>query len=263
MSAGLNISPTPTDRARERPIEVALDAALLVVRNGGSTVAADRSFRNILKGYRREDVSAVWRLDFVAAMSAHEGRSSTIVAPVGPIGVNLVRAAEVADLSRRAAEGTVPLALLETEVERIKDLPSPYHRWTTIATAAAAAACFSQIAGGDWGSFGLAFVAAGLGQFLRSILQARNLAVAPVTLISGVLSAMIAGIGLRLGLSEVEPAALIASVIYLVPGLPLINGFVDLISHKYLIVGVQRILNAVFLFLILAIAIALAHTIVP
>ncbi|MBP1689033.1 MAG: hypothetical protein H6Q33_5176 [Deltaproteobacteria bacterium] len=58
-----------------------------------------------------------------------------------------------------------------------------------------------------------------------------KLAVAPVTLTCGILSACIAGIGLRLGLSQ--PAAAIASVIYMVPGLPLINGFVDVVRHKY------------------------------
>ena len=101
-------------------------------------------------------------------------------------------------------------------------------------------------------------MAAGVGQFLRSLLQARKLAVAIVTLVCGVLSACIACVGLWLGLSQMAPATLIASVIYMVPGLPLINGFVDMASHKYLFVGLERIANAAFLFLVLAVAIALA-----
>ena len=48
----------------------------------------------------------------------------------------------------------------------------------------------------------------------------------------------------------------------MVPGLPLINGFVDMVSHKYLFVGLERIANAAFLFLVLAIAIALAYAVV-
>jgi uncharacterized membrane protein YjjP (DUF1212 family) len=48
----------------------------------------------------------------------------------------------------------------------------------------------------------------------------------------------------------------------MVPGLPLINGFLDLTSQKYLFVGMQRMLNAVFLFLILAVAIAFADNLV-
>jgi uncharacterized membrane protein YjjP (DUF1212 family) len=48
----------------------------------------------------------------------------------------------------------------------------------------------------------------------------------------------------------------------MVPGLPLINGFVDMVSHKYLIVGLERIANAGFLFLVLAVAIVLAYAVV-
>jgi uncharacterized membrane protein YjjP (DUF1212 family) len=132
----------------------------------------------------------------------------------------------------------------------------------TILAAACTAAFFSQIPGGDWGSLAVAFVAAGVGQFFRSMLQARKVAVAPVTLICGVLSACIASVGLRLGFSQIAPATLIASVIYMVPGLPLINGFVDVVSHKYLFVGIERIANAMFLFLVMALAIALASTVI-
>jgi uncharacterized membrane protein YjjP (DUF1212 family) len=249
-------------RETMQPVEMALEAALIVMQNGGSTAAADRSFTNVLAGYKKEGVSAVWRLDFIAASSTGEGQASTAVRTVGPIGVNLARASEVAVLGERVAKGEVATATLGAELARIRTLPSPYNRWVTITAAACTAAFFSQIAGGDWGSLAIAFVAGAVGQFLRSLLQARKLAVAPVTLICGVLSACIASVGLRLGFSQVAPATLIASVIYVVPGLPLINGFVDVASHKYLLVGVERMINAAFLFLVIAIAIAFAYTVI-
>jgi uncharacterized membrane protein YjjP (DUF1212 family) len=93
-------------------------------------------------------------------------------------------------------------------------------------------------------------------------LQARKHPAANVTFICGLLSAGIASAALRLGFSDVPSVTLIASVVYLAPGLPLINGFVDMTSHKYLLVGIERIINAVFLFTILAICIALAYTVV-
>jgi uncharacterized membrane protein YjjP (DUF1212 family) len=243
------------------PVGMAVEAALLVMRNGGSTVAADRTFANILKGCHQEGVAAVWRLDFIATTQAVEGSSSTVLRPVGPVKVNLIRASEVAALGERVAQGTVAVAGLEAEVERIKRLPSPYSRWVMIVTAAATAACYSRILGGDWGSFCIVGAAAGIGQLLRSFLYPGKLTAAPVTLICGVLSAMVAGVGLRLGFSQVEPATLIASVIYMVPGLALINGFVDVLSHRHLLVGIERILDAAILFVILAIAIAFSHAV--
>lgn len=241
-------------------VERALDVALIVLQNGGSTVMADRTFKNMLKGQEQDGVSAVWRLDFVAAVA--EGRPSTVLRPVGAVGVNLVRASQAAVLGERVARGEVDTAVLVSEIERVRGIAPPYNRWMIMAAAACAAASFSQLCGGDWGALGIAFVAAGAGQFLRSLLQVKKLAVTHVTLVCGVLSACTAGVGLRLGLSQAEPATLIASVAYMIPGIPLINGFFDVVSRKYLFVGLERIANAAFSFLVLAIAIALAHAVV-
>lgn len=243
------------------PIERALDAALIVMRNGGSTVMADRVFGNILKGFKKDRAPVVWRLDSVAALSGAEGRPSTVYRPVGAIGVNLVRVLEAAALSDRVARGEVDTAVLDSEVERINSLAHPYNRPALIAAGAFAAAIFSQFPGRDWGALGIAFAAGGVGQSLRLWLQAKKLPVAPVTLICGLLSASIAALGLRLGLSQAAPWTMIASVIYMVPGLPLINGFIDTLSHRYLFVGLERIANAAFIFLILAVAIAFAITV--
>ena len=43
------------------------------MRNGGSTVAAEQSFTNIVAGYGQQGVSVVWRLDFIAASSTTDG----------------------------------------------------------------------------------------------------------------------------------------------------------------------------------------------
>lgn len=264
MPANLALEQSASDvptKERRASVEVALDAALLVMKNGGTTTTAARCFDNILVGYGVDDVAVVWRLDALAATGAAKGNARTYIRPIGPIGVNLVRVSEAAMLGQRAASGELPAACIEQEVERIGRLPSPYNRWTLALVAAATGACFSRLPGGDWGSFAIAFVAAGAGQLLRSALQARKLGVAPVMLLSALLSAMIAALGLRLGYSGVKPATMMASIIYLVPGLALINGFLDAISHRYLFVGIERMFNAIFLFLVLALALALADNV--
>jgi hypothetical protein len=42
----------------------------------------------------------------------------------------------------------------------------------------------------------------------------------------------------------------------------LINGFIDMVSHKHVFVGLERMERAAFLFLVLAIAVALAYAVV-
>jgi uncharacterized membrane protein YjjP (DUF1212 family) len=243
------------------PVDTALDVALIVIQNGGSTRLADHTFANVLKGFKKEGVSTVWRLDFVTASVPVEGGPSPITRAIGEVRTNLVRVQQAAMLGERAARGEVNSAVMDSEIARIAKLAPPYNRWVMMLAAACAAAFFSRTASGDWGAFGIAFAAAGIGQCVRSFLPSRNLSRVNVTFICSVISALIATAGLRLGFSQVVPATLIASIIYMVPGIMLINGFVDIISSKYLLVGIERLLDAALLFLILTIAVALADAV--
>ena len=243
-------------------IDTALDTAVLIIENGGSTVAANRAFAHVLAGYRKEGVTPVWRLDHVIVSAPGESVSATVVRPIATPGINLLRAAEAMALAERVAHGAIATADLPAALDRVKAVPSPYSRWMTVAAAACAAASFAGMIGGDWGSLGIAVVAVAVGQTLRSRLQAQKVAVALVTLVCGLLSAFIASAALRFGYSESVSSTLIASVVYMVPGLTLINGFIDLYSFKHALVGVERMIHATVLFLLLALAIAFAQTLV-
>jgi uncharacterized membrane protein YjjP (DUF1212 family) len=242
-------------------LDAALDAAVVVMRNGGSTAAAARSFANILKGCEIKDVAAVWRLDFVAASGeTREGRL-TALRSVGSMGVNLVRAGEMVALSERVARGQITAEALDAELNRVQSLPSPYSGPVLALAAACAGAAYSQLPGGGWGSLAIAFVAGGAGQSLRLQMDANRVGNTAVTFTCSALSAMIAALGLRLGLSGVPSATLLGSVIYMIPGMPLINGFTDMLSAQHRITGLERIANAALVFVVIAIAVALAYAV--
>lgn len=245
-------------------VETALDAALLVLENGGSTNLAERTFNGLLKLLRKEGAAArsgfasAWRMDFVAVSVALEGAASaTVLRRVGAVGMSLRRASEAAGLGERAARGELDAAAVAGEIERIRALPAP-HLGIMVLAAACAAACFTRTAGGDDGALRVAFVAAGIGQLSRSLLQKRRVLRAPTTFIAAMITTLIATAGLRLGLSAAVPATLLGSVIYMVPGLALVNGFIDLVSDRHLLVGVERLLHALFTFMILTLAVVIA-----
>jgi uncharacterized membrane protein YjjP (DUF1212 family) len=241
-------------------VENALELALLVMRNGGTTDAAERTFYNILAGYKLSGVTTIWRLDFVAATFTVDDKSSTLFRPVGTIGVNLSRTSGAVTLGERVADGTVAAAAVHAELERVRGLASPYSGWQSVLAAGIGAGAFSQFAGGDAGSFWVAAVAAAVGQLLRTLLLSRKVPVANVTLSCGLLSACLASAALHFGASRALPVTLVAALIYLAPGLPLINGFMDMTSQRHLLVGLERMMNAMYLFLILVIAIAIAYS---
>jgi uncharacterized membrane protein YjjP (DUF1212 family) len=254
-----NVAHQPEESVRQA-VTAALDLASLVLRSGGSSRLADTTFKNVLRGYGEEGISTVYRQDFIAASRVANGQAWTLLRPLGPAGLHLVRASEAATLSERLAREEVDVADFVSQIERIKKLASPYNLWMTTLAAACAAAAFSRSMGGDWGAMGVVFVAAALGQSVRFLLQKRNLSRYAVTFICALISGFVAVGGLELRLSVIAGSTLIGSVIYMVPGVPLINGFVEISSGKYLFVGIQRLLDATSLFFILAVAVAIADS---
>lgn len=243
-------------------IFAALDVSQIIMENGGSTVRAERAFDDVLREAGAEGVAALWRYDFVAITQMSEGVPETFFRPVRPPGANLSRVAAASMLAARISKGDLDQTVIAAEVQRVKNISSPYNAWLIILAAALAAGFFTRFIGGDWGGFGIAFAAGAIGQTVRCALQTRKFGAAVTTMVCAILSALIAAFSLRAGISQAAAATLIGSVGYMIPGLPLMNGFIDVASHRNMSVGVQRILNAAFLFLILAIGIAIGDTVV-
>ncbi len=161
-------------------------------------------------------------------------------------------------LGERAARGELDADAIRSEIDRIRKLPAPYGRASIVLASACTAAFLTQTAAGDYGSMGVAFVAAGCGSFFRSLLQARRLGRYACTFAAAILSALIGTAGLRLGVTSSVAATLLGSIIYMVPGTALTNGFIDFVSDRHMLAGVERILNAAVVFLILALSLVIA-----
>jgi uncharacterized membrane protein YjjP (DUF1212 family) len=237
-------------------LDHALDAALLVFENGGSTAAAERSLRHVLAAEGLTGIESTWRLDHVVLSGRLDGGPRAHVRTIAPVVLNLVRAADAATLAERRRGGELDAAGFGAELDRIRTAPPAYPAWMLIAATAVACAAFAQLLDGD--AFWLCALAGAAGQVVRSLWQRLQLMRATVTLLCALLSGLVGAAGLRLGLSATPAPTLVGSIIYLVPGVLLINGFLDLTRERFLFVGVQRLVLGAFLFLLIAIGVAVA-----
>ena len=242
-------------------IERALDVAATIMKNGGSTTAAERSIGNILARDGKPEVTVVWRLDYIAATTNEDGRLVTYIKPIPTMSINLAQAAGAMTVAERVGRGDVGVDGLGPELDRVWRMAPPYGAWVRIAASAVAAASFARMTGCAWSGAAIAAVGAAAGQYVRPLLLTRGMSGAPVTLVCGMVTTIVAGAGVRAFGAPGELPTLIASTIYLVPGLALINGYLDMVSHRYLVVGLERIASAVVIFLILAIVVALAYVV--
>jgi len=245
-------------------VDWALDAAAIVMESGGTTALAERTFDGVLAALTKGAESpamlgSVWRTDFVAAtLASPEDGSTSVLRRVPAIGLSLTRATKAAGLGERVARGELNADAIAGEIDRIRKLPAPYGRATIVLASGCAAAFLTQTVEGDAGSIGVAFVAAACGAFLRSLLQGRKAERSACTFAGAILSGLIATAGIRLGLTSSVAATLLGSIIYMVPGIALATGFVDLVSDRHMMPGVERILSGALTFFILALSLVIA-----
>lgn len=246
----------------KRSVESAMNAALVVLHFNGVTSMAEKAFKNIISVTNITGLNIIWRLDYISVSYKVNGQSDFLMKPVISIGTSLNGLYKVMELTEDVKNGKVPIQNVDSELKKILALPLIHKRIVYILLDGLAAAFYLKFHHGSLESIMIVFLAAMIGETVRYWLQSKSVPGNRIMFICGIISASIAGSFLHFGYGTVEITTLIASVIYLVPGLRMINGFIDMTSLKYTYIGTQRIFNAMYLLLILALVILIADTLI-
>jgi uncharacterized membrane protein YjjP (DUF1212 family) len=255
-----SINNTVTTESKKSIVNSAANTALTVLHFNGVTAMADKAFNNIISNAGITDVNIIWRFDNIMISYKIDGQSEILLKPISSIGTSLNGLDKVMEFSADVKSGKIPYENIDSELNKIIELPLIHKRIVYIILDGLAAAFYLKFHHGSIESILIVFFAAMVGETVRYKLQSMAVPGNRIMFISGLISAGIASIFLHSGLGTIEITTLIASVIYLVPGLRMINGFIDLTSLKYTIIGMQRIINALYLLMILAVVIMIAFT---
>lgn len=172
--------------------------------------------------------------------------------------INLLRVSELSGLSWRAFDKNLPLDQIEREYEEIINEPR-YSRWVVLLMVALANTSFGWIFGADTEAMGIVFVATLIGFFVRQELIKRHVNHYLMFTLVSFIASMVAGMGVVLHIGSTPDIALATSVLFLIPGVPLINGLTDLLEG-YVLVGLSRLMNAILLIFFLTFGIILTLT---
>ena len=161
---------------------------------------------------------------------------------------------ELSALSWEAFDHHLPLEELKEKYHKIVSAPkmSP---WIVLILVGFANASFCKLFGGDPYSMGIVFVATLLGFFLRQQMQKRKINHYIIFIVSAFIASLCASVSLLFDITS--EIAIATSVLYLVPGVPLINGVIDIVEG-YVLTGFARLTQASLL--IVSIAIGLSFT---
>lgn len=122
-------------------------------------------------------------------------------------------------------------------------------------TVGLANASFCRLFGGDWTAVGIVFTSTLVGFSARQRMQAHAVNHFLVFILSAFLASLCASSAL--GFDCTAEVAIATSPLFLVPGVPLINGVIDIVEG-HILIGCSRLINA--LLLIVCIAVGLSAT---
>lgn len=164
---------------------------------------------------------------------------------------------ELSALSWEVYDKHLPLDIIKEKYRKIVEAPR-IHPLFVLILVGFANASFCRLFDGDAISMAIVFSTTVLGLFLKQQMIARHIN----SFITFIVSAFVASLAASTSLifkDTTSSTAIATSVLYLVPGVPLINGMIDIVEGHVLI-GFSRLTEAALL--IMCIAVGLSFTLI-
>jgi len=232
--------------------EMLLDIGTLLMSNGASTGRVRTTVNRIAEALGYEVELLITSRSLMLTVTEENGSDYTSsVRRTPPHGVNFKLVSGISRLSWRVIEENLTVEQINEDIIRLTSLPH-YPRLVVLLLVALAGASFCRLFGGDAIEMIIAFIATFSGLFIRQ--EAIKMRFNPYLAIvfASFTATLLSGLPFKLGLSGTSEHALATSVLFLIPGVPLINALTDLIDGNTLN-GIVRGVNG----LIISFAIAL------
>lgn len=238
-------------------VDLMLWSGQLLMRYGADSQRIERNVSRFAAGLGAQSIDIFVSHSAIMITTSTEEGFRTRIRSVKKHGVNMTIISAISKLSWRVLREGLDRSEVRKELERISGIRSHYPRWLVVATVGLACASFSRLFYGDWQVFGVTFIAASIGMFIRQELTKREYNLYLVIATVSFSASLIAGLAAVFNLSPEPTIALAASVLLLVPGVPMINSVKDLVDN-FTMVGLTRAIIAAFSTLSIALGLIVA-----
>lgn len=153
--------------------------------------------------------------------------------------VNMTTVSEVYRLRDKIVSNKLDRSWVRNELDRISKKKPLYNRWIIVFMIGFACGAFSRLFGGDWIVFIVTFIASSAAMFARQELQKRHFNHLIVTLVTAFIATFITSLSVLFHMGNQPEIAMAASVLLLIPGVPLVNSVVDMV-RGYMVIGIAR-----------------------
>ncbi|MFI3277707.1 MAG: threonine/serine exporter family protein [Rikenellaceae bacterium] len=176
----------------------------------------------------------------IKKIDSHE--SITMIRATKHISLNFRVVSELSALSWDTSDHTLSIDEVKDRYQEIMAKPR-LSRWVVLLMVACANASFCKLFDGDAIGMAFVFVSTFCAFFVRQEMMDRHMNHSFVFIVAAFISSFIAGIGVYYNIGTTPQTALATSVLFLIPGVPLINSIMDVLEG-HILTGISRFVNA-------------------
>jgi uncharacterized membrane protein YjjP (DUF1212 family) len=220
----------------------------LMLRAGNPSFRVREATGLLARHFAVDSLALEISLNGMTATARRGEEHATLAVDVAPLGINVWRMGALSRVVEEAPSNPkragLTLATLAVRLTAIEAAPPLHPAFVVGAAVGLASASFAYLNGGSVPALIAAFIAGGLGQTLRGVLLGRRLNQYAVTALCAVVAAglfcLVATLQDRTGIGRNSAAGFISSVLFLVPGFPLVAALLDLLQHQ-MVAGIARL----------------------
>lgn len=213
---------------------------------GATCIRLTKNAERIAKAYGKHvEITIMPRHVHVSVLEDRETEIVTSIESVPPAPISFNINTRLSLLSWQVHDYSLPFDETQRRFDQIIRTDSQ-SRWLVLLLASAANASFCRLFGGDAIAMGIVFLATMAGYYLKQEMLSRHIDTRLTFVVCSFLSAVIAAGDVLFGLGSTPQVALGTSVLYLVPGIPFLNSFSDMLYRHY-ICAFSRFVDATIL----------------
>lgn len=214
---------------------------------GATCIRIEKNVSRIAAAYgKRAEITSLTRHIQISVYNGeNEPDCLTLNISVKHLPIDFTINTRLSELSWQIADTGMPLDRAWQALREIVDAPRANANIVCL-LASLANAAFCGLFGGDLVAMAVVFVATAAGFSLKTALAARKVDVRIIFIVCAFVSSVLGSTDLLFGLGATPRIAIATSVLYLVPGIPFLNSFSDMLYRHYLC-ALSRFLDAMVL----------------
>ena len=214
--------------------------------SGATSIRLERNIRRMAHALGcRAEMTILPRHIHMTVFLADHSDSYTYIIATHPMPISFDINTRLSRLSWSMADEHLSLNDAKKRFEEIIKTP-PANKLLVLFLASCANAAFCRLFTGDWAAVGVVFLSTLVGFFIKQVLTARKVDMRLVFIICAFISSVLASSATFFSFGHTPDIAVGTSVLYLVPGIPFLNSFSDMLDGHY-ICAFGRFMNAVVL----------------